>query len=148
MTLVWLRNRRYDRPAAGGDVLLPPSTAWVLAVVGGLALLTGLWLFLLPNVAIGGWPWHLTPLTARVLGAVFCLGLAGLGAPLDRRWSSARIPFQVAAVMLVLLLIAGVRAHAQFAAANPQTWLFAAGFAAVTLAVALVYLRMERLAHR
>ena len=83
-------------------------------------------------------------LTARVLGAIFCLGLAGIGAFADRRWSSARLPFQVALVMLTLILIAGVRGYAQFDPANVLTWLFAVGFIGVTVAVAAVYRRMQR----
>ena len=141
---VWLRNRRYDAPAADGDVLLAPLVARVIGVVGALALVMGLYLFLLPGTAVRSWPWLLTPLTARVLGAIFCLGLAGTGAFVDRRWSSARLPLQVALVMLTLILVAGVRAHAEFDPANALTWLFAAGFGGVTVALAIVYRRMQR----
>jgi hypothetical protein len=147
--LVWLRNRRYDAPAAAADdVLLPPLIARVIGAVGVLALAMGLLLFLLPKTAAAWWPWPLTPLTARVLGAIFCLGLAGIGALVDRRWSSARLPFQVAVVMLTLILLAGVRAYAQFDPANAVTWLIAAGFVGVTVAVVAVYRRMQHAADR
>ncbi len=141
---VYAANRRYDAPASPQDLVLPVLASRVIAAVGGLALLTGLFLFLLPERAIAIWPWTLTPLTARVLGAIFCLGLAGLGAPLDRRWSSARIPFQVAGIMLALILVAGLRAHAQLAGDNVLTWLFTAGFGVLTGALAVLYIRMER----
>jgi hypothetical protein len=140
---VWLRNRRHDAPAAVGEALLPPFVATVIGVVGILALVMGLFLFLAPTSVAGWWPWPLTPLTGRVLGAIFSLGLAGIGALVDRRWSSARLPFQVAVVMLTLILVAGVRAHAQFDPANVFTWLFAAGFAGVTVAMAAIYRRMQ-----
>ena len=91
------------------------------------------------------WPWLLTPLTARVMGAVFCLGLAGIGALIDRRWASARIPLQVALVMLILILIGGIRAHRDFSADKPLTWTFVGGFVVLTLAMAIFYVRMERL---
>ncbi|MDT4986849.1 MAG: hypothetical protein QOI74_943 [Micromonosporaceae bacterium] len=143
---VWLRNRGYDAPAAADDVLLPPLTARLIGVVGVLALVTGLFLVLLPGTAARWWPWHLTPLTSRVLGAICCLGLAGVGAPVDRRWSSARLPLQVAVVMLILILVAGARAHAEFDPANILTWLLAAGFTGVTVSIAIVYRRMRRLA--
>jgi hypothetical protein len=113
-----------------------------------LALVMGLLVFLLPAAAIASWPWPLTPLTARVLGAVFCLGLAGIGAPIDRRWSSARLPFQVAGVMLSAVLVAGVRAHDELDPAKLLSWLFAVGFVAVTAAGAAVYWRMELRARR
>ena len=48
---------------------------------------------------IAVWPWTLTPLTARVAGAMFALpGLVGLGIALDRRWSAARIILQAQAI--------------------------------------------------
>ena len=47
--------------------------------------------------------------------------------------------------MLVLLVVAGVRAHDEFDSSNPLTWLFAVGFPVVTVAAGVVYWRMERL---
>lgn len=112
--------------------------------IGVLALAMGLFLFLAPAAAIRIWPWHLTPLTARVLGAIFCLGLAGIGAPIDRRWSSARLPFQVAATMLALIIVAGICARTEFDPSNALTWVFAAGFVGLAAALIMVYARMER----
>ena len=143
--LVWLRNRRHDPPPVDGEAQLPPAAAWAIGAVGALAAGTAAFLYLAPGVAAGWWPWALTPLTARVLGAIFCLGSAGLGALVERRWSSARIPFQVAGVMLVLILVAAVRGYAQFNPARPLTWTFLVGFIAVMVALAATYRRMERL---
>jgi hypothetical protein len=149
IALVWWRNRAATESPDSAEStedgpLLPLLAARVTAGVGGLAVAVGLFLFLAPSAAIRVWPWMLTPLTARVLGAVFCLGLAGLGTLFDRRWSSARLPFQVALVMLTLMIVAGLRAYAQFDPANPLTWLFAIGFVGLTAAIAVVYRRMER----
>ena len=144
VAFVYLRNRRHDAPAADGGPRLPATTARLIGGVGTLALATGLLLFAAPDTAIRYWPWHLTPLTARVMGAVFCLGLAGVGAFVDRRWTSARIPLQVALVMLVLILVAGVRAHGELASRNVLTWAVVAGFGVLFVAVAVLYLRMER----
>jgi hypothetical protein len=141
---VWLRNRRYDRPAEPDERRLPPAAARMVAAVGGLAVAVGLFLFLAPSTAMTIWPWSLTPLTARVLGAVFCLGLAGLGALADPRWTSARVPFQVALLMLTMMVVAGLRAYRQFDRGNPLTWLFAVGFVGLTVAIGVLYRRMER----
>jgi hypothetical protein len=140
---VWLLNRRQEARAEPDDRQLPAGTATAIAVVGGLALLTGLLLFLLPQRAIALWPWPLTPLTAQVLGAIWCLGSAGLGALVDRRWSSARIPMQVAVLMLTLIAVAAGRARAGFAPANPLTRLWAGGIAGLLLALGVLYVRME-----
>lgn len=139
----FLRNQREYPPGTAGDVLLPPVAARAIVVGGGLSVAMGAFLYLLPHRAISIWPWQLTPLTARMLGAIFALGLAGLGAARERRWSAARILLQVACVMLVLILLAGLRAHREFDSANVLTWLFAVGFVGTTVAAVLFYVRME-----
>jgi hypothetical protein len=140
---VYLANRKHDAPATGADLLLSVGVSRIIAVVGGLSLLTGMFLFLLPHQTVTIWPWTLTPLTSRVLGAIFCLGIAGLGVLFDRRWSSARVLLQVAALMLALIVVAGARATGEFDSANAMTWLISAGFVAVLAAVIVLYLRME-----
>jgi hypothetical protein len=144
VAFVYLRNRRHDDPTAEDEPRLPVTVARLIGGLGALALATGLLLFTVPAAAIRYWPWHLTPLTSQVMGAIFCLGLAGIGAFVDRRWTSARIPLQVAAVMLVLILVAGVRAYPELAGRNVLTWAFAAGFGMLTVAVVVLYIRMER----
>jgi hypothetical protein len=144
LALVYLSNGRHNAPVDEGGPTLPVTATRLIGGLATLALTTGLFLFAFPATAIRYWPWHLTPLTARVIGAVFCLGLAGIGAFTDRRWTSARIPLQVGFVMLVLILVAGVRARAELASGNVLTWAFVAGFGALAAAVAVLYLRMER----
>jgi hypothetical protein len=140
---VFLANRKHDAPATAADLLLSVGVSRIIAVVGGLSLLTGVFLFLLPNQAVTIWPWTLTPLTSRVLGAIFCLGIAGLGALFDRRWSSARVLLQVAALMLALIVVAGARATGEFDSANAMTWLISGGFVAVLAAIIVLSLRMD-----
>jgi hypothetical protein len=140
---VYLANRRHDVPAVDGDLLISVGVSRIIAVVGGLSLLTGVFLFLLPDQAVSIWPWSLTPLTSRVLGAIFCLGMAGLGALFDRRWSSARVLLQVAALMLALIVVAGARATTELDSANAMTWLVCVGFVAALAAVIALSLRMD-----
>jgi hypothetical protein len=140
---VWWANRRHDVPATSADPLLPVRVSRVIAVLGALSVLTAIFLFLFPGRAVAIWPWTLTPLTAQVLGAIFALGIAGLGAPTDRRWSSARILFQVAALMLALILIAGARATGELDPSNAMTWLIGCGFAGVLAAIVILYARMR-----
>jgi len=140
---VWWANRRRDVSAAGAELLVPVRVSRVIAVLGALSVLTALFLFVFPGRAVAIWPWMLTPLTARVMGAIFALGIAGLGAPADRRWSSARILLQVAALMLALILAAGVRASGELDPSNAMTWLIGFGFATVLAAIAVMYARMR-----
>ena len=140
---VFFRNQReYSREDAD-DLRLSPVAASGLVFVGLAAAGSAMLMYLFPSQAVRAWPWHLTPLTARVLGAIFALGSAAIGAAWERRWSAARIPVQVACIMLVLLLIAGARAHAEFDTGNALTWLLLVGFSASTLALMLLYVRME-----
>ena len=141
---VWLRNRPYDAAADPGEPLVPWAVAMAMLAAGVLAVATAGLLYLAPATAARWWPWPLTPLTARVLGAVLCLGSAGIGAALDRRWSAARLPLQVAAIMLTLMLVAGLRARADLDAASPLTYVFAAGFAALAAGIVVLYRIMER----
>jgi hypothetical protein len=47
--------------------------------------------------------------------------------------------------MLTLMVLAGLRAHAEFDPGNPLTGLFVVGFTGLTVTMALLYGRMERL---
>jgi hypothetical protein len=142
---VFIRNQRqYDRTTTD-ELEIAPTAAVALAISGGLAVLMCAFLYLFPSQAIRIWPWTLSPLTARVLGAIFALGLAGLGAVRERRWSAARLLIQVEGFMLVLILVAAARAHDEFDSGNALTWLFAGGFGVTVLASAVFYVRMERI---
>jgi hypothetical protein len=141
---VWLVNRQVVAPADLGELLLTDGTAIVIGAFGIIAALTCVFLFIFPSVAIDVWPWPLTELTARVMAAIFALGVAGLGIFTDRRWSSARILFQVEGCMLLLIGVAVFRSLGDFAPVRPSTWVFAVGFAGLALASAVGYVRMER----
>jgi len=145
---VFVRNQREYVAATGTELVIPPLGAAVIVAAGGLAVLTSAFLYLFPDEAIDIWPWPLTRLTARMLGAIFALGLAGLGAWRERRWSAARILVPVAGIMVLLILVAGIRARHEFDASNVLTWLFTAGFCVTAAGVVILYLRMELLATR
>ena len=82
-----------------------PAVRWAVAGTSGLALVTGLLMFLAPARAVEWWPWPLTPLTARVVAATLCLGAAGLVVIVDGRWEAVRLLHQVQLVMFALILI-------------------------------------------
>lgn len=141
---VWFANRGRDTAASPHDLLLPPAARTVMAFTGIVAVCAGLFLFLAPDRAIDVWPWKITPLTSRVLGAIFMLGLAGLGVLTDARWSASRIMLQVQVFMLTLIVVAGLRAHADFDASNAMTWLLTGGFLAAVGSAAVLSISMDR----
>jgi len=140
---VFVLNQREYRPGTAGELRLSGAAAAVIVAAGGLSVVTSAFVYLFPARAIDVWPWQLTPLTARTLGAIFILGGAGLGAIGERRWSAVRIPLQVAGIMLVLILLAGLRAHSEFDSTRPLSWLFTAGFVVATVGIAGLYYTME-----
>jgi hypothetical protein len=129
----WVTNQRYAAPILAGDVLLGRAERAVILVVGLVALGWGLLMFVDPTAVIGRWPWALTPLTARVIGAVFCLGGAAVGVWRDPRWSSLRLMLQVEVVMLALMLVAAVRARDEMIGGRALGWPLLVG-ALLTLA--------------
>jgi hypothetical protein len=85
----------------------------------------------------------LTPLTCRVIGAIFCLGSAGIGVLVDPRWTTVKLMLQVEALMVTLMLIASVRARTEFDTGRPLTWLMLGGFVVVLLGSAYLWYTME-----
>jgi hypothetical protein len=140
---VWAANRRRDSRSRPEELLLPPVARLVIGATGAVAVLVGLFLFLLPGRAIDVWPWQLTPLTSRVLGAIFMLGIAALGVVTDARWSAARLMLQVEVFMLTLILVAAARAHADFDTSRVMTWLFLAGFLVALASAAVLSVTMD-----
>jgi hypothetical protein len=55
---------------------------------------------------------------------------------------------QVAGIMVLLILVAGIRSRHEFDASNALTWPFAAGFCVTAAGVVILYLRMELSANR
>jgi len=145
---VWAANRRRGSAPRPGDLLLPPAARLGMGATGALAVAAGTFLYLFPPRATDVWAWNLTPLTSRVLGAVFMLGIAGLGVTTDARWSAARIMLQVQVFMLSLILIAAARARADFKPSRPMTWIFLGGFLASLASAAVLSVTMEARARR
>lgn len=143
---VWIRNDRTDprRPADRSPRL--PRTLALASTAGGIVVtVTAAVLFVVPGVLVGGWPWDLSPLTARVLLGWFALfGVVNLATGLDGRWSAARLPVQTQVLGFSLVLVGAVRARGDFDAANPLTWAFLGGFLLYLLALLAVYGVMER----
>ncbi|MDQ6649012.1 MAG: hypothetical protein M3Z02_02665 [Actinomycetota bacterium] len=140
---VWWANHRHDVRDAADDAHVPLVARVVIAGVGVAASGMSLLLFLAPKRAISIWPWLLTPLTARVMGAIFALGIAGLGALVERRWSSVRLMVQVELLMLVLIGLGAARVTGDLQTDRVLTWLFGAGFLAVMVGSVGLYLRLE-----
>lgn len=133
VTGAWFANRSYASPPRDDQQCIGHIARWVVGFVGLLAVVTGMVLFIFPGWVMGIWPWMLTPLTSRVVGAIFCLGSAGLGVAADPRWVTVRLMLHVEALMVVSMSVAVVRARDELYADRALTWLMLTGFVAVLI---------------
>ncbi len=140
----FIRNQRVESDPSPDELRLPPTARAVFALTGLAAVLLGAYLYIVPNRAIDIWPWALTPLTARVTGAILMLGVSGLTIAADPRWTTTRIMLQVARIMIFLFFVAAWRAHAQFDTSRPMTWMLGIGLAGVLVSATLLDVRMQR----
>ncbi len=146
IAIVWYFNQR----AAGGDSRedeprFTASLRVTIGVVGGAMLIASALLFFFPQVMISAWGWTLSPLTARVMSAMFALpGLVGLGVAQDGRWSSASIIFQAQVISILLFLLAIPRAGGEIRWNGWGIWAFLGGLILVLLLIGLAARQAKR----
>jgi hypothetical protein len=142
---VWLWNRRFDPHVPdANDVLLPQSVRWLFSLAGALTLLIALLLFFLPDLMIAVWPWKLSPLTARVVGAMFALpGVLGLEFAFDPRWSAMQRILEAQALSIFLILISAARDWGNMKSDYIGSLLFVFGMGAFLLGIIVLYLVMQ-----
>ena len=140
----WAANRRYDAPVSEDDLEVPFAARVAAGTVGAMAVTTGLTLFLAPQRMLSSWPWMLTPLTARVMGAIFSLGIGGLFVAADRRWRATATTLEVLGLMLSLIFVSGMRARADLDPSRPLTLTLILGMGVTLAGGALFYASMRR----
>jgi hypothetical protein len=110
------------------DRTLPGWLRLVLVIVALTQLIFGLTLLIDPSAIGRLWPWSLTPLTTRLLGASTLVSV-----PLEvlvaasNRWSVARIPIVMLLTYRVLQLAAGLKHFDRFDLTQPATWNYFGG---------------------
>ncbi|MET0843555.1 MAG: hypothetical protein ABWY23_06880, partial [Mycetocola sp.] len=146
IAVVLLVNWRADVGRADAiDTRIPWPPRILLAVVGGASLIAGTVIFVMPALAVGAWAWEVTPLTARVIGAVLTLpGAVNLWLLLDPRWSAFRWMFQAQLVSLFFIDLAVVLCRDQLLWENAVTLPFVATLVLSFVAYAWLYLHCER----
>jgi hypothetical protein len=132
-------------PEAEGEVTIPAPWRYVLALVGAAASVTGLVLFAAPSLLIGAWAWDVTPLTARIVGAVLTLpGMVNVWMLWDSRWSAFRRVFQAQLVSLACIVIALAVRAGDMQWSRPSAWLFTGGILASAAVYVWFTLSLER----
>ncbi len=130
--VVWYINQRHNRggpdPRRGE---LPRALTLTSAALGAVMTLVSLTLFIAPQLLIPAWGWTLSPLTGRVMSAMFALsGLVGMEVGYDRHWSSVRIIMWAQVISILLFLVAIMPAAGDINWSHWGTWLFIGGLLA------------------
>lgn len=116
---------------------LPTGVLVVLAVQAGALLGFGLVLFVVPVVAAPLWPWPLTPLTGRAVGAwLLGLGVAAAQACAEDDWGRIGAAMRSYTLLALLELLALARYPDAVDWTRPGGWVYVA-FLVSTLAVGL-----------
>lgn len=142
----WWRQERADVGTRLAVSIRLPRVPRFLFVGVGIAMATiSMGLFVAPADLGAGWPWPLTPLTARVMSAMFALpALIGIGVGLDGRWSSARFIVEAQLVAVGLIVAAPLLHGDGIDAGSSVAWLFFGGLAVLELGLLVLYVAMER----
>ena len=140
----WWLNRRTAAPPRADEPRLRGVARWGVAAfgIGGLAL--GATMVLAPASVIPVWPWLLTPLTCRVIGAILVLAGAVAGVVTDPRWVRLRLLVEVEVVMVTLMLVAAFRARGEFLPGRPLGWLLLAGAVVALSGSSVLWLTQRR----
>lgn len=115
LPLLWVRNRRHDPAELSARDTVPDGLRGAGGALGAGLLTVALAVFAHPPLAIGSWPWSLTPLTARTVSAFLAfIGVLLLVALFERRWSALRLHVESATLGLALVAVGAVRARGDF----------------------------------
>jgi hypothetical protein len=148
--VVWYLNQRAnqaDRPDP--EKRFTSGLRLAIGAVGAVMLVASAILLIFPQLMIPIWPWTLTPLTARVLAAMFALpGLVGVEVAYDGRWSSASIIFQAQVISILFFLIAIVLDKDEIQWSQLGSWTFLLGLLLVILLIGLAALEARGHASR
>ncbi|WP_382308875.1 hypothetical protein [Herbiconiux sp. UC225_62] len=126
------------------DYAVPRWLRGLLAAIGLAAAVTGVVLFVAPQLAIDLWAWQLTPLTARVAGAILTLpGMVNVWLLVDGRWSAFRSVVQAELISLVFIVAALLIRWDDLLWVRPSAPIFFGGIVVSLLAYAAFYAYCE-----
>lgn len=125
LTVGIMQQRGYSGGDPPREVPLPVWTRLTLFGAGGLLLAVGAVLVLAPAVAEPLWPWQLTPLTSRMIGAwVVAQGVWAVAAGRENDWTRLGPVMVELSLVAILQLIALARYAAAVDWTRPQAWAY------------------------
>lgn len=116
MATLWIGQARLGGVEPTSSASLPIWARITLLTQGIVMVSTGVLLLILPMTVAAFWPWSLTPLTGRAIGAWGVgLGTAALHMMLENDWHRGRAGFLASAVFALLQLINLARFGGEYA---------------------------------
>ncbi|MFN2470945.1 MAG: hypothetical protein ABR583_08140 [Gaiellaceae bacterium] len=114
------------------EPLTPVTRALFAATAAGLTVV-GLWLFFDPDGALATrWPWHLTPVSAAIVGTWPLTFAATFGwALVERDWRRVRIAVAPGAAVTLSHLFSAARLSETFTGGNPAAIVYVASVASI-----------------
>jgi hypothetical protein len=142
----WIRQRRHAAGTArAASRMLPTSVRSAVGVIGAAMIGVSAALFVAPALMGPTWPWALTPLTTRVMSAMFALpGLVGLGIALDGRWIAARIVIEAQILAVAFIVLAPLLHPEGIDFGLPQAWVFFVGLSVLVVLLVVLSVTMRR----
>ncbi len=141
----WRQVRREAGHPRTTSVELPRIVRSLFVGIGVAMVIVSAGLFLAPETVGEAWPWALTPLTTRVMSAMFVLpGIVGIGLGLDGRWSSGRIVIEAQLLSIGLIVVAPVLHADGITFDQPLAWVFFGGLIAFEALLVALFVLMER----
>ena len=143
--LYWLNRSADPGVMDERDATVPPTVRHAMSLVAVGSLLIAALMYAFPPLMIPFWPWDLTPLTSRVIGAFFSLpAVTGFLLAREPRWSAWRELMISALIGLGLMLISVARAWGDFNMVAPLGWVYVIGLVGVVVGIVALMVTLER----
>jgi hypothetical protein len=146
LLVLQLRTAGVDEPRRNP---LPPWLRVVLGLHAAVLLAFGFALLVAPSATLSLWPWTLTPLTARIIGAwLLSLGLAAAHANAENDWGRATVATHSYVLLGILEFVALLRYPNSVDWARPAAALYVLFLASVLLVGIYGWVTTRRIAHQ
>jgi hypothetical protein len=140
------------RAAGADEPRRNPLPAWLRVLLGihAVVLLTfGFALFVAPSSTLSLWPWTLTPLTARIIGAwLLSLGIAAAQVNAENDWRRLAVATHMYVFLGIFEFVALIRYPQSIDWVQPAALMYVLFLASVLLVGIYGWVTVRRIAHR
>ncbi len=127
MGLLWALQERVGGGDPARENRLPAWLRGLFAIQGGTMIALGVLFLIAPQTSGGIWPWQLTPLTTRAVGAwLVGIGIAAAQAAFENDYPRIRVASFSFVALGALELVAAARYLGDLNLGDPRTWLYLA----------------------